>query len=802
MLVIRNKNKNMQLKNFLKGVIYASLAIVPALAWYVSESSFFPFITGKNFAFRFLIEISFVAWVALAFLDPAFRPKKSILFYSYSLFLVVICIANIFGANPYFSFFGNFERMEGWFTHLHLFLYFTVLYSVYKSETDWLRMLGWFTAGAIAVSSDAIMQLFGQKEFFLTKFLGEKVTTFVNTVYPTHMGGGLRLDSTLGNAAYYGIYALFFVFISAILAVKSNKWKGAQNFSSMIWVFVSAMLMLSQNFLNLIANSLAQDNISLAQNLALFGSFLWWSGLIAIIFTARSFVNSIAEGRIGSWPFAAFAFLNVIFVYYTQTRGSYLGLIGGIFITMLCVIIFGRNKYKKLAKVSISGVIIILFVLGLFFVTKDTSFVKNSVGLNRIATIKIPSFSNAAITLKDGNYEDLVKTFGEATIVSRVLNAGMAIEGVSVTPKTMLLGYGQENYSKVFAEHYDPRMYAQEAWFDRAHNVFMDWLVAGGVLGLIAYLTLYMTPIYMMWAGRGKENIHLIERSLLTGTLAAYFIHNIFVFDNLISYIIFIALLAYIAARTRISDSQIKVEDKNIHIKEKKLSDSIIVLGISFAATLSFVLFVYTVWSPLKTNLDIISAFKAFPTNYTTLTASTTESYKKFSTAYSRNTFGSTEAIEQMLQKSTNLAQIDFTKIATSSEIISAKVAANEFKVFAEQAFIKWVKDSPTARNTSFYGSYLRQAGDNVGALKYLEEANKISPTKQAISFEYAAALAANGKNDTAIAIVKKAYESDTSYKQAKDMYEAMVSAHNAVPKTTNANIKSTDPKVNINFKK
>ena len=47
----------------------------------------------------------------------------------------------------------------------------------------------------------------------------------------------------------------------------------------------------------------------------------------------------------------------------------------------------------------------------------------------------------------------------------------------------------------MFAEHYDPRMYKQEPWFDRAHNVFFDWFVAGGVLGLVAYLALYLTPI-------------------------------------------------------------------------------------------------------------------------------------------------------------------------------------------------------------------------------------------------------------------------------------------------------------------
>lgn len=39
----------------------------------------FPYITGKNFGFRILVEIAAAAWVMLMILDKGFRPKKSIL---------------------------------------------------------------------------------------------------------------------------------------------------------------------------------------------------------------------------------------------------------------------------------------------------------------------------------------------------------------------------------------------------------------------------------------------------------------------------------------------------------------------------------------------------------------------------------------------------------------------------------------------------------------------------------------------------------------------------------------------------
>ena len=73
----------------------------------------------------------------------------------------------------------------------------------------------------------------------------------------------------------------------------------------------------------------------------------------------------------------------------------------------------------------------------------------------------------------------------------------------------------------------------REPWFDRSHNVFFDWLIAAGIFGIVAYLALFFVPIYVMWLAReSKNNFPIIEKSLWTGFLSAYFIFNLFVFDN------------------------------------------------------------------------------------------------------------------------------------------------------------------------------------------------------------------------------------------------------------------------------
>jgi hypothetical protein len=57
------------MKVTLRWTIYVTLFALPFLALLVPNGMFFPFITGKNFGFRILVEVAFSAWVALTFLD-------------------------------------------------------------------------------------------------------------------------------------------------------------------------------------------------------------------------------------------------------------------------------------------------------------------------------------------------------------------------------------------------------------------------------------------------------------------------------------------------------------------------------------------------------------------------------------------------------------------------------------------------------------------------------------------------------------------------------------------------------------
>jgi hypothetical protein len=73
----------------LRSLILTGVFIIPFIPLYVASNMFFPFITGKNFAFRVLVEIIFALWAILALRDSDYRPKYSSIFGAFFGFLVL-----------------------------------------------------------------------------------------------------------------------------------------------------------------------------------------------------------------------------------------------------------------------------------------------------------------------------------------------------------------------------------------------------------------------------------------------------------------------------------------------------------------------------------------------------------------------------------------------------------------------------------------------------------------------------------------------------------------------------------------
>ena len=617
----------MKTNSLLRYGIYTGLALILLVPLVVTASMYFPFISGKNFAFRIVVEIIFALWLILAVREPASRPRQTVLLWATFSFLVVSILATVFSVNPYHSFWSNFERMDGLLTQIHLFMYFLVASSILVTRTAWRNFFNWSLAVATVVAGYATLQLFGRLAI--------------------HQGAS-RLDATLGNSAYLAVYLLFQLFFAAYLAVTDER--------------------------------------------------------------GRRYLQSL-YGLLGLW------FL--ILLYYTQTRGTIIGLIGGLFIAGALLTWRGSKRIKQLA----SGLLIgLLILIGLFVALKNTAFVQNSETLRRFASI----------------------SFNEQTVESRFQIWQMSLAGVREHP---LLGWGPEGFIYVFSKYYQPSLWNQEPWFDRSHNVFLDWLISAGALGLLTYLTLFGLAIYLLlrrdfFTRESKQET--IGSALLIGLLVAYFCHNFFVFDNLVSYILFFSLLAYFSALKALDlGPRLGGGKKFVPGFNLSLAGLVIVVTISSLYWLNL--------KPIFASQNLIKAMSS------TNPADRLTSYQKVFTA---NTFASHEALEQYLGAA--------GQILDPNVPLPVREAYSQLAV--EQIAIEGASAGSDARFNLVIGSFFTNVGRYDDALTYLNKAKQFSPNKQAVYFQLASVYVNQRDFDKAYSTVEIARHLAPNYPEAKVM--------------------------------
>lgn len=625
----------MDIKNIAKWKILAGIWLLLLIPFYVANSMFFPYISGKNLVFRIIVEIVFAIWVYLAFADKKYRPKFSWVAATVGIFALVMAIANIFAVEPAKAFWSNFERMDGWITLIHLVMLLLVAGSVMKTEKIWL----WFFRSSL-ISSMPMMILVSQD------------------IIKNHTD---RVSVTLGNPIYLAIYFLFNFFFALILLYKDVIIK-TEGKKQMKEIFTKPL-----TYMYLIVSILC----------------VW-----------------------GIWV--------------TGTRGVILGLIGGLFVSSIIIAIF-EKKNKLMRNVAIGGLISIIILIAGFFAIRDTQFAKNNFMLSRFASI---SWSD-------------VKGQGQA----RQYVWGMAIKGFKEKP---ILGWGQEGFSNVFNKYYDARMYDQEQWFDRAHNTPLDVLIAGGLFGLISYLGIFVAALWLIWKRRNKLGI--TDSALLVGVLAGYFFQNLFVFDNLTSYVLFFVVLAYLHA----SDTE-DIEKKDDGLLNTDLLNYV-VLPI-LVVTLGFSLWYFN-YKPIAANLNLIKAMNQQKEGIN-------KNLEYFNKALSYNSLGNSEILEQLLSITPRILSLDIDE-KIKQDFVTLTITQSE----------KQLKETPNnARYHFFVGGFLDNIGQYSMALPYLEKAVELSPNKLTMLFELTSALSNVGEKARSLEISKRAYDLMPTYQDGKMNY-------------------------------
>lgn len=621
----------MSLNNVLRYIIVGGLFFVPLTLLVVSSSLFFPFITGKAFFFRILIEILFGTWIALMIFDPVYRPKNSGLLMGLGGLLLILIAATVFGENPYRSFWSNFERMEGLITFLHLFAYFVILISIFKRERLWHWFFHTFFGVGVILALYSLLQLVGWVE--ITQ-------------------GANRITATLGNASYLAVTFLWLIFLSLVF-----------------------------------------------------------------------FVDRGRSSKIVRASYLLFILVQTFFLFQTQTRGAVLGFIAGLAITF-SLIAWRERANIFLRRFAISSLVLMIVLVIGFLLVKDQVWVRNNLVLSRLSSI----------SLSGGQ--------------SRFIIWNMALKGFQEKP---ILGWGPENFNLVFDKYYDPRLYNQEQWFDRAHNIFLDWLIHAGLLGLVAYLSLFVLALYYIWQ---SQNFSLAKKSIFSGLIVAYFFHNIFVFDHLASYLFFFTFLAYLHV-DRIASTQVSRPEP------QPLEPSVSRWSLAAVGGLVIIMLIYVLnIKPLVANRQIIRVLSS---------PSPLERFEIFQKLATRKTFASTEAVEQL----PNIVSAVFSQPDTDPAVMERWLQLTSNFAAAEQV------RAQTARLPYMMGILFNHIGQLTVAVEQLEQARTLSPRKQSILLALAPVYYQIGEKEKALLIAKEAYELELRNDEARTIYAVLAILEN-----------------------
>ncbi len=635
----------------LRWVLLVGLSFVFFIPFVLADGSlmpnmFFPFITGKNFVFRILIEILLGVYVLLALREPKYRPKSSYLMWAFCAFTLWMGLATILSVDPIKSFWSNFERMEGYVTVLHLFVYFIIVGAMVTVEEWWERFL------QVSIVSSIIMGFYGVLQ------LAGKVAISSQS--------GARIDTTFGNATYLAVFMLFNIFITLFMLVRHRKLPWAQ---------------------------------------IVYG--------VALV-------------------------LQIVSLFYTQTRGSLLGFVGGLIIAAAYIVwkARGNREWQTLRTISMYGLGAIAVLIVMFIALRSTPLIKNSQTLNRVASISL----------------------NDNTTAARFVIWNMALQGFAEKP---IQGWGQENFNFVFNKYYSPAMYAQEQWFDRAHNQFLDWLIAGGLPAFLLYVSFF---VLMAWAIMRSDELSVPEQAVLLGLLGAYAFNNLFVFDDLMSSVYFFTIMALVHGMSPRPLYRFMFLSKPVGDR-----------GIAVVAPMVAVVTVLMVWTLNAPGIaraeNLLNAILTQVPNGQGGAAPKPAKLNldEFKIALGRGAWPGTalgyqETAEQLMQFSSSQAQ------STSVEP-SVKKDTHDL---AEQAGKTILAERPhDARLELFLGAFYDAFGQYPNSLEYLNRALADSPHKQQIQFEVGVVSINSNDIPNAVKVLKQAFESEPKYKDARILYAA-----------------------------
>ena len=390
--------------------------------------------------------------------------------------------------------------------------------------------------------------------------LAFSLTTLTSVLkYPSFWGTLERM----GGLWTFWHYFLFFIILTSVLTKKEH-WLKLLNLTIFVGVLSALYGFGQKTNLEFFVGSGGRERIfGTIGNPALFAGYELFSVFLSLI---MYFNPKNSQNRKTLYLFAFI--ITSISVLMTAVRGSVLGY--GVGITLF-TFLWMRHKKSRIGRLTFNTLIgsVILFVIFASLLGGST-FVKNSRYLSRVTNLSINSI----------------------TVQTRFWAWQAGFRGWKESPKTILLGWGPENFNIPFSKYFNPKFFSglgSETLFDRAHNMFVEIMVTMGIIGLLAYVNIFATLLSSLRKFL-KNNDFAVYGIGLISAITAYIIHNSFIFDTSANLIVFFTIMGF---TSYLASSQ----KEEVRVSHPIVKNKILINIIAITMVISVVVLIY------KTNI-------------------------------------------------------------------------------------------------------------------------------------------------------------------------------------------------------
>jgi O-antigen ligase len=236
------------------------------------------------------------------------------------------------------------------------------------------------------------------------------------------------------------------------------------------------------------------------------GSFLIVPLFLSLFFGAQ------AEAAWQKYGYYFSAFLFLVGIGLSGTRGASVGLIVGIFLA--AVVYVALNPSRRLKLYGAGAIVLFVAIFGILF-----------------------AFSNK---LPSGEFQRLFY-LNDTNTSARLVQWGVALKGYKEHP---WFGVGPENYYIIANKYYNPAIFKfDRSWFDKPHNYWIEVLVTDGIFAFVVYLGILAAIAWAFYSGYKRGFLTLAEFAVLLAALLAYQIQNLTVFDTVPASLAFYCLI-------------------------------------------------------------------------------------------------------------------------------------------------------------------------------------------------------------------------------------------------------------------